>query len=174
MDKVRFGRALGQGTRAAARSLWEAADAAVSPDPRPQPPTASRPQPQSTASRARSVQAADVQAVAHHVLEAHATVHHAKQQVRKQVASAARQGGRSALAPVRKFSSVLWLEVTGSFFALVAAFLATGLWRLRATALAPVTSPAAHRFYIYSAVFIAFSWFAISSFLRARKRSRAA
>jgi hypothetical protein len=76
------------------------------------------------------------------------------------------------LSPVKKFSSVLWLEVTGTFFTLIAIFLAQGVWRLRASARAPLGSPESHKFFAYALVFLLFTWFAVSSFLRARRRSR--
>ena len=62
------------------------------------------------------------------VMEAHRAVTQAKGRVRSQAASA----GRSMLAPVRRAGGVLWLEMTGSVFALFALFLAPGVWKLRA------------------------------------------
>jgi hypothetical protein len=141
MDKVRFGRALGKGTRDAAKSLWEAADAAASPSPRPRPAAAQAPPRPQVSTRANT-------------------------------AKAARTAGKSMLAPVKKFSSVLWLEVTGTFFALIALFLAQGVWRLRTSARAPLNTPEAHKFYAYAVIFLLFAWFAVSSFLRARHRGR--
>jgi hypothetical protein len=148
MDKVRFGRALGKGARGAAKSLWEAAEAATSPDPRSE-----------TAPKAAPGQRlSDVVAP---VIEAHRTVHHAKQQVRAEAGRA----GKSMLAPVRKFSSVLWLEVTGTFFTLIAVFVGQAVWKLRGTWRGP-------KFFVYAGLFALFAYFAVSSFVRARRRDR--
>ena len=109
------------------------------------------------------MQSADVQAVAARVLEAHHTV----QQTRQHVRGAARQAGKSAFAPVRRVSSVVFLQVTGCFFAMVAGSLGVGLWRVRSLAHAD-----ARRYFAFVAVFALFAYFAVSSFVRAARRSR--
>src|SRR6185312_13086097 len=43
MDKVRLGRILGKGARQAARTAWDAIDAATAADPNPPKPMANRP-----------------------------------------------------------------------------------------------------------------------------------
>jgi hypothetical protein len=106
--------------------------------------------------------------VVEQVVQAHRTVHAAKAEVRKQGWAA----GKSALAPLRTFSSVLWLQVTGTFFAVFAVFLGGGVWRLRGDFVAPVTSPEAHKAYFYLLVFLVFAYFAVSNFVRASLRER--
>ena len=144
MDNVRFGRALGKGTRAAAKSLWEAADAAASPAPA----RAAQPQHRAT----EPVRAASAQPLRQ---------------------APGRRAARTGLfAPLRKFSGVLWLEVTGSFFGLFAAFMAEGAWKLRAAVHAPAGSPDLRKLWMHVALFLLFGYFAVSSFVRARRRER--
>jgi hypothetical protein len=154
MDRVRFGRALGYGARHAAKALTQAVDAATTPDSRPGTPRpASRPV---VADAARSV------------VEAQRTVH----QTQSRVKTAARMAGKSALAPVAKFSSVLWLEVTGTFFGMVALVMGEAVWKLRASfRLSPGTHEA-QKLYMYAAIFLVFVYFAASSFIRAWHRQR--
>lgn len=144
MDRVRFGRALGYGARHAAKSLMKAADAAAATNP-------SRPgdQPPRAASR---------------VVETWRTVGATK--------THARALGKSVWAPVARFSSVVWLQVTGVFFTLLAMFLSQGLWKQRALARQPLGSHAAEMFYIHAAAFAVFAYFAISNFVRAHLRER--
>jgi hypothetical protein len=80
--------------------------------------------------------------------------------------------GRSVWSPLAQFSSVLWLEVTGTFFTLLALFLSEGLWKTRAAALLPIQTHAARMFYIQLLAFTAFAYFAISNFVRAHLRGR--
>ena len=147
MDKVRLGRALGYGARHAAKSVVKAVDAASAPNPTRavQRPAESRP------SMAAQVEQARTQVV----------------QTRKH----AGRLGRSVWSPLARFSSVLWLQVTGSFFAVIAAFLAQGVWKQRFAA-RMWGSPDATRFYIVTAVFATFAYLAVSSFVRAWRRER--
>jgi hypothetical protein len=79
---------------------------------------------------------------------------------------------RSVWSPLAKFSSVVWLEVTGTFFALVAAYLSQGLWRQRGAVHLPLSSPVAGKLYLHAVAFAIFAYFAVSSFVRARIRQR--
>ena len=147
MDKVRLGRALGYGARHAAKSVVKAVDAASAPNPSRggQRPVAARP------SVAAQVEQARTQVV----------------QTRKH----AGRLGKSVWSPLARFSSVLWLQVTGSFFAVIAAFLAQGVWKQRFAA-RMWGSTEATRFYIVAAVFVTFAYLAVSSFVRAWRRER--
>jgi hypothetical protein len=80
--------------------------------------------------------------------------------------------GRSVFSPVAQFSSVLWLQVTGSFFLLIALFLSQGLWKQRGAIRLPIHSHAAAIFYLQLAAFVGFAYFAISNFVRAYLRER--
>jgi hypothetical protein len=151
MDRVRFGRALGYGARHAAKSLMKAADAATAPNPaRPGEQPARAPTP---AAR-----------VAAGVVQTQKTVATTKTQ--------ARALGRSVWSPLATFSSVVWLQVTGVFFTLLALFLSQGLWKHRALARQPLGSHATGMFYVQGAAFVVFAYFAISNFVRAHLRER--
>jgi hypothetical protein len=150
MDRVRFGRALGTGARAAAKSMLSAAEAAAAPSPSASTP-ASRPAVKAPdrpiASR---MQIPDPKVVK-------SQVHNLK---------------RSVWSPFAKFSTVLWLEVTGLFFAIFALITGEQVWKWRAAARLPPSAPGAQRLYVYAALFMLFGYFTISSFVRARRRQR--
>ena len=74
------------------------------------------------------------------------------------------------LPALREASRALWLEVTGSFFALFALVFAAAAWRLRGYLHSAV--PQDHwRFAAICVVCCLFGWFAVSSFLSARRRA---
>jgi hypothetical protein len=158
MDRVRFGRALGYGARHAARTLTKAIDAASAPDPGQNTPSGTAAQPM----RAGVQPANGGQPVQQRAAETMERLQATGRQ--------ARQVGSGMLQPVKRFSSVLWLQVTGSFFALIAVTMAIGAWRVRAAIHAPAGSHAAIKLYVYLAVFVAFAYFAVSSFMRAERR----
>jgi hypothetical protein len=80
--------------------------------------------------------------------------------------------GRSVWTPLVKFSSVVWLQVTGLFFALLAMFLGQGAWKERAAWRLPLWSHAGTKFWVTAAAFALFSYFCVSNFVRAWKRER--
>jgi hypothetical protein len=85
------------------------------------------------------------------------------------VASGAKKFGQSVWGPFAHAGSVLWLEITGLFFALFGLFFAQGAYRLRHA----WQSGSDHsRFLIYAVVTLVFFYFAFSSFYRARKKER--
>ena len=147
MDRVRFGRALGYGARHAAKTLLQAADAATT----------------STPTR-RAGSAAPTDRVAEKVVQTQRTVAATKKHAGKL--------GRSVWTPVARVSSVVWLQVTGLFFALIAMFLAQGAWKERAAWHLPLGSHAAVRFYVLAVAFAAFAYFSVSNFVRAWLRER--
>src|ERR1700679_893588 len=154
MDRVRFGRALGYGARHAAKTLMQAADAASTPSP-------ARPAgaaPPSQPVQVQVVRGAD-----------------SGGQTQRTVASATKQAGRlgrSVWTPLARFSSVVWLQVTGLFFALIAMFMAQGAWKERAAMKLPLASHEAVKFYALVAAFAVFAYFTISNFVRAYLRER--
>ena len=151
MDRVKFGRALGYGTRHAAKALMQAADAANSPSPTP-----SRP-----AGPPRSVvtpPGAQASSGARRIPDA------------QTVRAASRQAKSSLVTPVVRFSSVVWLQVTGVFFALVAFTMGTAAWRARTGFHAAANSHDAIKAYAYVAVCVLFTYFTVSSFVRASRR----
>jgi hypothetical protein len=155
MDKVRFGRALGYGARHAAQTLKKAAEAANAPGPQAPSPHATSPNRQRPTRPVRASQ----QVVQTRQRVALSAVH-------------ARKLGRSVWSPLAQFSSVLWLQVTGTFFTLLALFLSEGLWKGRHAALLPLQSHAARMFYLQLIAFVAFTYFAVSNFVRAHLRGR--
>jgi protein-S-isoprenylcysteine O-methyltransferase Ste14 len=81
----------------------------------------------------------------------------------------ARTAGRSFFAPLASFSRTLWLEVTGTFFAMIALAMGSAAWRLRAAVHLPSSAHEAQRLYLCAGIFLAFAYFAVSSFVRARR-----
>ncbi len=76
---------------------------------------------------------------------------------------------RAVWHPFAEASSILWLEITGMFFALFAVLFGQHLWTLRA---AYRTGPEHARFLVYALFTLLFAYFAVSSFARARRRAR--
>jgi len=154
MDRVRLGRALGYGARHAAKTLLKAADAATTPSP-------TRAGSSNGPTRPVAVQADRVaEKVARTQRTVATTKHHAGRL------------GKSVWTPVARFSSVVWLQVTGLFFALIAMFLAQGAWKERAAWHLPLGSHAAEKFWVLVIAFVAFAYFSVSNFVRAYLRER--
>jgi hypothetical protein len=93
-----------------------------------------------------------------------------------QAGRAAAQTGRGVahgvgglLRPFRRVGGILWLEITGAFFLLPVVVFAPNVWRTRASwAYGPD-----HRTFLASVVVVAlFLYLGVSSFWRARRRSR--
>ena len=153
MDRVRFGRALGYGARHAAKTLMQAADAATTPGPT-RPATVREP----------AVTGATTDRVAEKVAQTQRTVATTKKH--------AGRLGRSVWTPLARFSSVVWLQVTGLLFALIAMFLAQGAWKERAAWHLPLGSHAATKFYVLAVACVLFTYFCVSNFVRAWLRER--
>jgi hypothetical protein len=90
----------------------------------------------------------------------------------KQTAKQTAKLGRSVWTPLARFSSVVWLQVTGLFFALLAMFLGQGAWKERAAMKLPLGTHGAQRFYVMAAVFLVFAYFSVSNFVRAALKDR--
>jgi hypothetical protein len=86
------------------------------------------------------------------------------------VTAAGRQAKDSLMTPVARFSSVVWLQVTGVFFALVAFTMGAAAWRARAGFYAATNSHDAMKAYAYVAVCVLFTYFTVSSFVRASRQ----
>ncbi len=88
-------------------------------------------------------------------------------------AKAVREGGRrfghAVWGPFTKAGHVLWLEITGLFFALFGIYFFTEAWKRRADWQAG--SEHTHLL-VYAAVTLVFGYFCVTSFVRARKRSK--
>jgi hypothetical protein len=100
--------------------------------------------------------------------EAPAYIERQAQQGRS-VARGARKFGQSIWGPFAHASGVLWLEVTGLFFALFGLFFAQNVYKLRH---AWQAGPDHQRFLVYSIVTLLFFYFAASSFYRARRKEK--
>jgi len=148
MDRVRFGRALGQGTREAARALLKAADAATAPNPSP---SVSQPQPPSAP-----------RAAAQAIHQTRTTTHGVKQ--------GARRFGEAIWGPFAKVSRVVMLEVAGVLFSLFAIVSGLEVWNHRADLHA--AGPARNHLFVAVLMFAVFAYFTLSSFVRASRRSR--
>jgi hypothetical protein len=81
----------------------------------------------------------------------------------------AKKFGQSVWGPFAHAGSVLWLEVTGVFFAIFSLFFAQGVYRLRAHWR---TGPGHERLLTYAVVTIVFMYFAVSSFYRAHRKQQ--
>lgn len=165
MDSVRFGRALGFGARAAARTLVTAVDAATSPNPSaaPQPRTASP-----EAANASRIKSTGVRA-GQQAVQAGAQV--------KQTGQGLKQGGKrfgeAVWGPFVKLSGVLWLEVTGVFFALFAVFAGGGAWKMRGDLHDAGVNHDAHIHFLLAVLMAAvFGYFCVSSFVKASRRGK--
>ncbi|MGA8939736.1 MAG: hypothetical protein WB439_11285 [Acidobacteriaceae bacterium] len=157
MDRVRFGRALGYGARHAAKTLMQAADAATTPGAAgPAIKAASAPQVQ----QARPRPAVVTERVAQTGRTAAAATKHAGKL------------GRSIWTPLARFSGVVWLQVTGLFFALIAMFMFQGAWKDRAALHLPFASPRGREFWGLAAAFVVFAYFTVSNFVRAYLKDR--
>ncbi len=167
MEPNSFGKKLGIGVRIAGRIARDRAqEAARKAGQQPAASTAGRVSP-GTATRPRPE-----------------VIPPAKQQAVRQRAEQLAQQGRnlgqgigrgsrnfkqSFFHPFANASRVLWLEITGCFFALFAAFFGQNVYNLRAQY---AGGPAHRTFELYCFLTAVFVYFSATSFIRARVRSR--
>jgi hypothetical protein len=79
----------------------------------------------------------------------------------------------AAWKPMVRLSGVLWLEVTGLFFGIFAAFALAAVWRLRGAWHETAANAESHRNLMGALAMLAvFGYFCVSSFMRARRRER--
>ncbi|GGG78604.1 hypothetical protein [Edaphobacter dinghuensis] len=177
MDSVRFGRALGVGARAAAKTLVTAVDAATSPNPSAQ---AAKPAPRSTTPSGAATTEQRAQASATH--PAQRTTQQAAQKAAQTVVQARQTGqglvrggkrfGEAVWTPFVKLSGVLGLELAGVFFGLFAFFGAGWAWKLRGNLHETAANHDAHvRFLVCVIMTVVFTYFLVSSFVKANRRS---
>jgi hypothetical protein len=88
-------------------------------------------------------------------------------------AAAAKRGvkafGQALLGPFTHAGKILWLEITGLFFALFAVFFAQSIYRVRASWR---QGPEHSHLLLYCALMVAFAWFSFSSFARAYQKNK--
>ena len=88
------------------------------------------------------------------------------------MANATRGFGSNVLKPVAKFSSVLWLEVTGLFYAVFTVLLGAAAARQWKATFTSGTGGEHSRFYLYAGVAAVFAYFSVTNFWKARQRGR--
>ena len=158
MEPERFGRTIGIGMRVASNILRDRAARAAQPERAPAAPQADpAQQPDRPAPPPRQP------------APSRASVSRRAAETSRGVGHGAKKFGQAFWGPLHKASSVLWLEVTGLFFALFALFFAQNLYQVRSAW--RQGGEHAH-FVLYLALTGVFVWFSASSFLRARRRSR--
>jgi hypothetical protein len=186
MDVVRFGRALGFGARQAVKTVTAAVDAATAENPSGKSmgrganagQAAARPQtrPAADSTQTTATAATGTAATGTAASKAiHQAAHTAAQTVIKARGTrrGLRSGGRRFGPAWRTFVrlwGVLWLEVVGVVFGLFVLFAAVGVWRLRGEW---HSNAAEYRQLLGALAMLAvFGYFAVSSFVRARRRER--
>jgi hypothetical protein len=71
------------------------------------------------------------------------------------------------LQPVARAGNILWLQISGVFFAIFALFFLNHTWQAHRT----LGWHDGHT-RVYAALGVAFTWFAVSSFWRARRKEQ--
>jgi hypothetical protein len=174
MDSVRFGRALGVGARAAAKTLVTAVDAATAPNPSADGGRKRATGVDSGASAAGSSAgtSAGVSSgvrVDEREIRTVAQVQNTSQGLKE----GSKRFGSAVGKPLVRLSGVLWLELTGVFFGLFAVTAAGAAWRLRDALRETAGNHEEHvRFLVAVAVAVVFGYFCLSSFVKANRRSR--
>ena len=152
MDSVRFGRALGVGARAAAKTLVMAVDAATAPNPSAgakteegadASPSAASPGAASPGASSRGAASPGVNPPVGKGKAEDSGVRMPEQVARtaaqvRQTGRGLKQGGKQFNKTVggrlARLSGALWLELTGVFFGIFAVSAVAGSWRMRHTA----------------------------------------
>jgi hypothetical protein len=161
MDSVRFGRALGIGTRLAAKTAKAAMDAATAPNP-----SAKAPE---RAGAGTGSGADSRPGLGDRVTRTAAQV----QQTGQGLKEGSKRFGAAVGKPLVKLSGVLWLELTGVFFGLFAMAAGGAAWRLRWAMRETAVNHEEHvRFLVGGCMAVVFGYFCVSSFVKASRRSR--
>jgi hypothetical protein len=157
MEPKKVGRTLGIGVRVASNMLRERMERAAAPHPAP-PAAAPDPPPEAAAGGKWRPVAAPGRPVAAGMAGKAATFKRG-----------AKAFGQALWGPFTHAGGVLWLEITGLFFALFALFFVQSVYRLHAAW--KQGGEHAHLI-LYLVLAIAFTWFSVSSFLRAYQKSK--
>jgi hypothetical protein len=164
MDSVRFGRALGIGARAAAKTLVTAVDAATAPNPAAKGNNAAS-TPQTAASKAESSGARLGQQAARTTAQVRQTSEGLKR--------GSKRFGEAVWGPFVKASGQLWLELTGVFFGIFAVSAGIYVWRLRGELHETAANHDAHVHLLVAVAMAAvFGYFCVSSFANANRRGK--
>src|ERR1700678_210256 len=146
MEPKKVGRTLGIGLRVASNMVRERVERAAAPVPAPT--TAGKGSPQPAATSNRPVP------MSHRVTTAK---------------RGTKAFGQALLGPFTHAGGVLWLEITGLFFALFAVFFVQSVYRVRT---AWRQGPEHTHLLLYGALAFVFAWFSVSSFARAYRKSK--
>jgi hypothetical protein len=148
------GKKLGIGLRLAAKAVQRrAAEATATPSA---PPAAASAQPSYRTASAYAAKSA-TQAVAK------------APQLAKGVAQGTKRFGEAFWGPLTHTGGVLWLEITGLFFALFAVFFAQNAYKFRHSY---ASGPEHAHFLVYAALTVVFAWFTVTSFYKARQKEK--
>jgi hypothetical protein len=163
----KFGRVLGIGVRVASNLLRERAGQAMQGNGQnqapPPPQTAGPASPPAVYEKVENIKNAE------NLREKVRDAARASAERTRGVGYGAKRFGQAFWGPLTHASSVLWLEVTGLFFALFALFFAQNLYRIRGA----WKQGAEHQhFLLYCALTLIFLWFSSSSFLRAHAKNK--
>jgi hypothetical protein len=77
--------------------------------------------------------------------------------------------GQALVTPFTHAGGILWLEITGLFFAMFALFFAQGVYRLHSAWNQPGEQL---HLLLYVILTLGFGWFSVSSFVRARQKTK--
>jgi hypothetical protein len=77
--------------------------------------------------------------------------------------------GHALVTPFTHAGSILWLEITGLFFGLFALFFAQSIYRLHGVWHQPGEQ---QHLWLYVVLGLGFGWFSVSSFVRARQKTK--
>jgi hypothetical protein len=177
MDSVRFGRALGIGARAAARTLVTAVDAATAPNPSASAGTTASagaastdaPPVTKTDTKTNTKAASSVVRLGQQAARTTSQVRQTGQGLKR----GSKRFGEAVWGPFVKLSGVLWLELTGVFFGIFAVFASIGVWKMRGQWRQTAANPDAHmRLIAAAAMAVLFGYFCVSSFMKASRRGR--
>ena len=160
VDRVRLGRALGYGTRHAAKTVAAIAEAASAPA--------------TDAKAARPSKPLPLPAILPVAEQDSPAAHRGASITPRHLSHGVTHFKRSFWGPLATFSGALWLRVTGLFFALIAFATGGGAWRLRAGFFPRSAAAEVYRFWVFAAFTALFGYFALSSFVRATMRERRA
>jgi len=87
----------------------------------------------------------------------------------KAIAQGTRRFGEAVWGPMAHTGSVLWLEITGLFFALFTAFFGQSVYKFRSDW---KSGPHHLHFIVYATLTILFATFTVSQFYRARQKEK--
>lgn len=85
------------------------------------------------------------------------------------VAKGAKRFGEAVWGPMALAAGVLWLEITGLFFALFAIFFAQNVYKFRQDY---ATGPEHAHFLVYAALTVVFAAFTVTQFYKARRKEK--